>query len=158
MITRPLDLQSRLSAPPRDTDLLFWLNGGAVALFFSLLGSRFILATGERIQLDGPPPVVDVPQIASASQGEASVVVSYRRDNMVLFEGGIYELRDLQAPMQKYGQAHPGSTLLVRVDKQVSVQGLLELFDLAKRAGFAQVLLAAEPKAEGDTGLVTPRG
>ena len=36
MITRPLDLQSKLSAPPRDADFLFWLNVCAVTLFFAL--------------------------------------------------------------------------------------------------------------------------
>jgi biopolymer transport protein ExbD len=156
MITRPLDLQSRLSAPPRDTDVLFWLNAGAVALFFGLLGSRFVLFTGERVQLEGPPPAVDIPSSGNAEQGVASVVVSYRRDNMVLFEGGIYELRELLPPMVKYSKRHPGSTMVLRVDKQVSVQGLLDLFDLAKQAGFSQVLLAAEPRTDEGTGLVAP--
>lgn len=149
MITRPLDLQSRLSPPPRDADVLFWLNVGAVALFFALLGSRFILGTGVQVQLD-------IPSLATAAPGATSAVVSYRRDNMVLFEGGIYELNELLPPIVQYAKRHPGSTMLVRVDKQVSVQGLLQLFDLARQAGFAQVLLAAEPRADETPGLVTP--
>jgi biopolymer transport protein ExbD len=152
MITRPLDLQSKLSAPPRDADVLFWLNVGAVALFFALFGSQFILLPGERVDLKG----FVLPETNSAGRGMASVVVSYRRDNMVLFEGGIYELRELLVPMEKYARQHPGSTMLVRVDKQVSVQGLLDLFDLAKQAGFAQVLLAAEQRPDEGAGLVTP--
>jgi hypothetical protein len=155
MITRPLDLQSKLSAPPRDADFLFWLNVGAVALFFALLGSPFILLPGERFDL-GKADSFILPQTSSATQGPASVVVSYRRDNMVLFEGGIYELRELSAPMEKYARKHPGATLLVRVDKQVSVQGLLDLFDLAKKAGFAHALLAAEQRPDDNAALVTP--
>jgi biopolymer transport protein ExbD len=146
MITRPLDLQSRLSAPPRDADVFFWLNAGAVALFFGLLGSRFILGPGVPVQINGGPPGLDIPRTATVTQGAASVVVSYRRDNMVLFEGGIFELRDLNAPMEKYVKGHPGATMMMRVDKQVSVQGLLDLLDLAKKAGFAHVWLAAEPR------------
>ena len=46
MITRPLDLQSRLSAPPRDLDFFAWVNVAVIALFFGLLGSRFVLAPG----------------------------------------------------------------------------------------------------------------
>lgn len=156
MITRPLDLQSKLTPPPRDLDLFFWVNIGAVALFFALLGSRFVLAPGVPVQVGGAPAALELPQTQAPVQGSASVVVSYRRDNMVLFEGGIYELRDLRLAMETYARKHPGATMLVRVDKQVSVQGLLDLFDLAKAAGFAQVLLAAEPHGNEESALVTP--
>ncbi|HVU17744.1 MAG TPA: biopolymer transporter ExbD [Candidatus Didemnitutus sp.] len=152
MITRPLDLQSRLSAPPRDADVFFWLNAGVVALFFGLLGARFIQGTGETMLVGGGTQGFAIPQVSSVTQAPASVVVSYRRDNMVLFEGGIFELRDLRAPLEKYAKQHPGSTLMARVDKEVSAQGLLDLCDLARQAGFAQVLLAAERRPdEGDS-------
>lgn len=156
MITRPLDLQSKLSPPPRDLDLFFWVNVGAVALFFALLGSRFVLAPGVPVQVGGGSAALELPQTSSVAQGPASVVVSYRRDNLVLFEGGIYELRDLRKAMEVYAKNHPGSTMLVRVDRQVSAQGLLDLFDLARAAGFAQVLLAAESHGSEESGLVTP--
>jgi biopolymer transport protein ExbD len=156
MIARPLDLQAKLSPPPRDSDFFFWINVGAVALFFSLVGSRFILSSGELVTVDGQPGGIVIPHTAAASETAASVVVSYRRDNMVLFEGGIYELRELLAPMERYAKLHPGSTMLVRVDRQVSAQGLLDLFDLARRAGFAQVLLAAEERKDDDAGHVIP--
>lgn len=156
MITRPLDLQAKLTPPPRDLDLFFWVNIGAVALFFALLGSRFVLAPGVPVQVGGAPTALELPLTQAPVQGSASVVVSYRRDNMVLFEGGIYELRDLHKAMETYARNHPGATMLVRVDKQVSVQGLLDLFDLAKAAGFAQVLLAAESHGSEEPALVTP--
>lgn len=156
MITRPLDLQAKLSAPPRDADFFFWLNVGAVALFFSLLGSRFIQASGELVDTGGQPGQIVIPHAETANVTAASVVVSYRRDNMVLFEGGIYELRELHAPMERYAKQHPGSTMLVRVDRQVSAQGLIDLFDLARRAGFGQVLLAAEERKDDDAGHVVP--
>lgn len=146
MITRPLDLQSRLSPPPRDADMFFWLNVSVVTLFFGLLGARFIQGTGETMRLDGTTGGFAVPQVSAVTQATASVVVSYRRDNMVLFEGGIFDLRDLRAPLERYAKQHPGSTLMARVDKEVSAQGLLDLCDLARQAGFAQVLLAAEQR------------
>ncbi len=143
MISRPLGLAARLSPPPRDLDTLFWVNTAAVVLFFTLLGSRFVLATGEPVQLGGN---LVLPTGDSAVQGTADAVVSYKRDNMVLFEGGIFELRELRAPLEAYAKKHPGSVMLVRADKQVSVQGLFALFDLAKSAGFVRVLWAAEPQ------------
>ena len=154
MITQPLDLRSRLSAPPRDFDMLFWANVGAVLLFFSLLGSRFVLAPGLPVQVGG---ALELPHIGSATQGTASVVVSYRRDNMVLFEGGIFELGDLRPRFEQYAKDHPGSVLLVRYDKAVSMQGFVDICDLARAAGFAStVMLAAEPQAVEKSGVINP--
>lgn len=148
MITRPLDLESKLSPPPRDLDTMFWVNVGVVMLFFSVLGSQFVLASGELVQ------VMELPRISSPSQGATSVVVSYRRDNMVLFEGGIYTLGDLQPRMEQYVKEHPGAVMLVRFDQAVSLQGFMDLCDLARKAGFANVLLATETKGSEESGLI----
>jgi biopolymer transport protein ExbD len=157
MLTSPLELQSKLSPPPRDMDLMFWVNVGAVVLFFGLLGSRFVLAPGLPVQVSGTSaPAMELPQSAATAPGAASVVVSYRRDNMVLFEGGIYELRELRGPMEAYARRHPGAVMLVRIDRQVSMQGFLDLCDLARAAGFANVLIAAEPQAREQPDLVAP--
>ena len=47
MITRPLDLASKLRPEPRNFDWLFFVNAGLLVLFFVLFGSRFVLAPGE---------------------------------------------------------------------------------------------------------------
>lgn len=154
MITRPLDLQSRLSPPPRDLDFFAWVNVGLIVLFFGILGSRFVLPPGESIdvQQDG---VVDLPESAGRVDGgtEASVVVSYRRDNVILFEGGMYTLVELRRKLTEYTREHPHAVMLVRVDRQVSVQAFLELCDMARETGFARVLAASErPAAERGAG------
>lgn len=148
MITRPLDLQSRLSPPPRDLDFFAWLNVGLIALFFGLLGSRFILAPGMPISIGGDA-ALDLPRMGNATEaaGPASVVVSYRRDNVILFEGGKYTLMELRKPMEHYAKQHPGAVLLVRADRQVSMQAFLDLCEMARQAGFANVLAAAEQPA-----------
>lgn len=150
MITRPLDLQSRLAPPPRDWDVVFWVTVAGICLFFALLGSRFVLAPGLPIGVNTPAQL-ELPQVGQTQHGAASVVVSYRRDNMILFEGGIYEFANFRGVLERYASAHPGSSMLVRVDKQVSMQGFLELCDLARAAGFANVFVAAEP-APAETG------
>ncbi len=153
MITRPLDLEAKLSAPPRDMDMLFWVNVGAVLLFFSLLGSRFVLPSGELVQVGSE---LVLPRSNSGTQGAASVVVSYRRDNMVIFEGGIFELKDLRPLLEQYAKEHPGSGMLLRYDKAVSMQGFVDLCDLARAAGFTSVLVAAEPQTNEESGANTP--
>ena len=150
MITRPLDLESRLSKPPRDFDVFFWVNAGVITLLFVMFGSRFVLAPGLAMAVNGQETGIELPNVAAGSQGTgaASVVVSYRRDNVLLFEGGMFSLEELRKQMSNYVRAHPGAVLLVRADRQVSMQAFLDLCDMARKEGFASVLIAAEPQAK----------
>lgn len=148
MITRPLDLASRMSPPPRDLNAVAWVNVGVIALFFGLLGSRFVLAPGMPVGVGEPGSIV-LPAVgaASATTGAASVVVSYRRDNVILFEGGMYSLTELRKHMEVYVREHPGAVMLVRADRQVSMQAFLDLCNMARTVGFTNVLVAAETSA-----------
>lgn len=151
MITRPLDLESRLSPPPRDLDVFFWVNTCVIALLFVLFGSRFVLAPGLPMSVGGGEAGLELPQLGSGAHGvgAASVVVSYRRDNVLLFEGGMYSLPELRRQMGNYLRANPGAVLLVRADRQVSMQAFLDLVEMAKKEGFASVLIAAERQTPG---------
>ena len=147
MITRPLDLESRLSPPPRDLNFVAWVNVGVIVLFFGLLGSRFVLAPGVPVGVGGQPGVIELPSTGSAAAGMASVVVSYRRDDVILFEGGKYNLAELRQHMAGYAKDHPGAVMLVRADRQVSLQSFLDLCAMAREVGFANVQVAAEKPA-----------
>lgn len=151
MITQPLELQSRLSPAPRDLDFFAWVNVGLIALFFGLLGSRFVLAPGLSVGVGGEN-MLSLPQISGATEGAgpASVVVSYRRDNVILFEGGMYNLPELRQHMAAYARKHPGAVMLVRADRQVSMQAFLDLCEMAREVGFAHVLAAAEQSPAGN--------
>lgn len=153
MITQPLDLVSKLRAPPRDFDVFFWANAALIVLFFALLGSRFVLAPGMPVKV-GESAALELPEISSAMQGAASVVVSYRRDEMILFEGGIYDIREFRPVLEAYAKKHPSSTLLVRADRQVSIQGFAALCALARAAGFASVHLATEANTSDEVKFV----
>jgi biopolymer transport protein ExbD len=149
MITRPLELEPRLSPPPRDLDFVAWVNVAVIVLFFSLLGSRFVLAPGLLVAVGDPGPgQLELPRYTGAVEGTeaASVVVSYREDNVILFEGGMYTLQELRKPMANYAKQHRDAVMLVQPDGQGSVQGLVNLILMARAVGFANVLLAGEPQ------------
>ena len=137
MITRPLDLESKLSPPPRDFGAVAWVNVGLIVLFFSLLGSRFVLAPGMLVEL----PTMDPAQMTAV---ETSALVTYRRDGVILFGTGMYSLADIKNAFADYAQKHPGSTLQVVADKQVSADALLKLGDIAAAAGFKNMLVGGE--------------
>src|SRR6478609_11871656 len=143
MITRPLELQSRLSPAPRDLDFFAWVNVGLIVLFFSLLGSRFVLAQGLLVGTG------DEGFQLAASAGQqyvttASVVVSYRQDDVILFEGAIVKLPELRQKLEAYAKQRPGEVLLLLADKHVSAQAVTDLSVMARAAGFSYVLMAGE--------------
>ena len=150
MITRPLELQSRLSPPPRDLDFIAWVNLGMLVLFFSLLGSRFVLAPG--LLVGAGEGSFHLPAATNQQRAAtASIVVSYRQDNVILFEGAIVKLPELRQRLEAYAQKHPGEVLLLLADKHVSAQALTDLSVMAQAAGFAYVLMAAEHPAATST-------
>ncbi len=136
MITRPLDLESRLSPPPRDLGFVAWVNVGLIVLFFGLLGSRFVLATGVPVGTDALTTGVPGP----------NVVVSYRGPNVILFEDGIYNMADLRRQMERYIKAHPGAVVLLQMDGQAPLQAFVDLSRLVKELGYANLVLATETR------------
>jgi biopolymer transport protein ExbD len=136
MITRPLDLESRLSPPPRDLNFVAWVNVGLIVLFFALLGSRFVLATGVPVGTDAL--VTGVPG--------TNVIVNYRGPNMVVFNDGIYNMAELRKQMKRYIQEHPGSVVLLSIDGQAPVQAFVDLSNLTKELGYGGLVLSAESK------------
>ena len=146
MLTRPLELESRLSSPPRDFDFVAWVNVALIVVFFGLLGSRFVLAPGLLIGADKEG--FDLPKTATAGMqysNTASVVVSYRRDDVILFQGAIVKLPELRERLAAYAKQHPGEVLLLLADRHVTMQAVSDLGVMAQSVGFAYVQLAGEP-------------
>lgn len=141
MITRPLDLAARLSRPPRDLDVMHWVTVAGIALFFSLAGSRFVLAPGLFIGSNA----FSLPKAGAAAQDvrTAPNIVSFRRDNMILFGGGRYQrIEELRGPLAVLARDHPDTALLVVADEQVSMVAMGRLAELAHEVGFMGIQVA----------------
>ena len=147
MITRPLDLASRLRPPPRNFDAVFLINGALIVLFFFIFGSRFVLAPG--LGLD-----FKLPEMAGAVEGAASapVVISVPRTNMVLVEDGMLNYAQLRVWLRQRAHGQKGLTLLVRADRSVPLQDIGAISEMAVQAGFTggvQVAMEAPRRGAG---------
>jgi biopolymer transport protein ExbD len=148
MITRPLELEARLSRAPRDLDVMHWVSVAAVMLFFSLAGSRFVLAPGLFVGNDA----YTLPRPGGATQAvrTAPLVVSFRRDNMILFGGGRYQrLEELRGPLEALAREHPNAALLVVAEEQVSMVAMSRLAELAVSVGFTGLQIAGPKEPPG---------
>lgn len=146
MITRPLDLSSRLRPPPtRGFEFLFYVNGGFIVLFFGLFGSRFVLSPGLGVSFD-------VPAMVSAMPGAVAtdVVIAIKGADMAFVEGAKVNYAGLRRHLGERAQAareqgRPALRLLVQADAALTTKDLAEVYDMAREAGFASVQIAAEP-------------
>ena len=137
MVTRPLELESHLRPKPRNYDVFFFADMALLAVFFMLVNSQFVLAPGMPMDL---PAIQGSQRLAQP----ADAVVSMRGNNVVLFEGGMFPLDAFQAKLAEIVALRGVKTVLVRVDRQVTAQGLLDLCGAVRAAGVEHVQIATE--------------
>lgn len=144
MITRPLNLSSRLRQPPRSFEFLFFVNAGLIALFFVMFGSRFVLSPGLGIDFT-------VPQLPAAVDGAVAtdVVVAVKGADLAFVEGAKVNFAGLRQYLAERARGHGRLRLLVQADATLTARELTEIYDMAKAAGFAAVQIAAEPSPGG---------
>ena len=151
MITRPLDLASRLRPPSRGLDALFYVNVAALAVFFLIFGSRFVLAPG--LAVDFSPPSADS---AATARLTTDVVVAVPASNMAVVEGAVVDFKGLGEWLRTQAGATAGSgapkkRLLIQVSGSLPARDLAQLYALAADAGFGGVLLATRDGETGET-------
>lgn len=154
MITRPLELASRLREEPRNHDWVFLVNAGLIVLFFSLAGSRFVLAPGLGVNFK-------LPALAGARAGAAQTthVISVLSSRLVFTDDGRLEmgaLREWLKAQVKKTSPRPAS-LLVRADAGVTTADLAEIRGAAQEAGFEYLILGAESVPAGPESTRPPR-
>ncbi|MET0263630.1 MAG: biopolymer transporter ExbD [Rariglobus sp.] len=140
MITRPLDLSSRLRRQPRGFEFLFFVNGGLIALFFVLFGSRFVLSPGLGVDFS-------VPSMPEAMSGATptDVVVAIKGSDLAFVEGAKVNFAGLRQYLVTKAEGREGLRLLVQADVALTTRDLTHVYDMAREAGFAFVQIAAEP-------------
>lgn len=143
MITRPLDLASKLRPRPRNFDILFLVNGGLIVLFFMIFGSRFILSPAMRV--DGEDPVIP-DRHGAASYAGSTATVTVNASKQIFTPMGMVTEERLRRWLADEGRKTPGGRLLLIVDARVPMDLTAKISDAAKQAGFA-VYVAVQPAA-----------
>lgn len=134
MVTRPLELASRLRPPPRNFDFIFLVNGALIALFFTLFGSRFVLSPGLRV--DGKD--MDIPSLPDAvgNAMATDVVVSVKANGQIFIDEGLVGFDRLRIWLREQARKQPGAGLLIRADSSVSGETMAAIAGEARSLGF----------------------
>ncbi len=141
MITRPLDLASKMRPEPRSYDALFWVNGALLALFFLLFGSRFVLAPGLGVDFSLP-----IMQGADAGAARTTHVISVARPGLIFTDDGALNMDQLTGWLSKQGKETDEASLLVRANANIPVSDLTDIISAARNSGFRVQVAALEPK------------
>lgn len=140
MITRPLDLASRLRPVARGWDALFYVNVGALLLFFVLFGSRFVLSPGLAVDFALPKAGA-----AATSTVITDLVIAVPATGMAVVDGAVLDFQGLGAWLsEQTGKGGVPKRLLVQASGALPARDLAEIYALAARAGFAGVLIATD--------------
>ena len=147
MIPRPLDLASRLRPPPRNFDGLFFVNAGLIVLFFSLWGSKFVLAPALGVGFQLPS--------AAGALVEARPPTSYisvTDFGQILAGDGLRTMEQLRSWLRDEARKASQPVLLVRASRGVALALAMEIETMAVEEGFVGVLLAAFEADAADSG------
>ncbi len=143
MITRPLDLAARLRPAPRGLDALFYVNVGALAVFFFVFGSRFVLAPGLAVDFALPRA-----ERTATSSLTTDVVIAVPASDMAVVDGAVLDFKGLGEWLRVRagagGAEAPRKRLLVQASGALPARDLARLYTLAADAGFAGVLIATD--------------
>ena len=144
MITRPLELASRLRSEPRSFDGLFYVNCGLIVLFFSLFGSQFVLAPGLGVNFQ-------VPTMPGALAGAAPTThrISVVRSDLIFVDEGAINSKQLRAWLEREAKKTKQPSLLVLVGAGVPTTDFTDIASAAHAAGFVHVQMAAQEPTGG---------
>lgn len=147
MITRPLDLASKLRPEPKNFGAAFFLNVGLIVLFFSLFGSRFVLAPGLGVDFR-------LPAVTGADVGArlSTHVIDVTNSGQIFTSHGIRKLEELGGWLKGEARSTTSPVLLARVGAGVPMSLWTEIASIAHAAGFKTLLAAEEPKTEDSRG------
>jgi hypothetical protein len=144
VITRPLDIARHLSPAPRNFDVLFYVNVGALALFFLLFGSRFVLAPG--LVLGEPLPGMEG---ARAGAIRATCHLRILGSGQILTDQGLLTQAQLPEWLRVQGHREKHAVLLLLAGVNVPIGEITRIQSMAIAGGFAYVALAAQESPAG---------
>ena len=142
MITRPLDLASRLRPEPRNFDWLFYVNGAALVFFFVLHGSPFVLTPG--LSVDELPVAAG----ANANAKPTTHFITVLATGHIYTPDGPLKLEQVESWLAAQARTVKVPVLLVRGDAKVPISVVGLISGAARRVGFVEVTLASVDTAD----------
>ena len=105
-------------------------------LIFFLLSSSFIIQDGFKMKL--PKSRV------AETHNQKSITITILKDNGTILNGKKTERNSLGAEIRKIILTSPESVVVIRAYRDLALQSMVDVMDIAKAAGAAKFLIATE--------------
>jgi biopolymer transport protein ExbD len=149
MIVQPFNFTSRLKQTSVGFDVVPFIDFCLIMVFFTLAGSPFVVAPGLTVNL----PSMRAPTADAVPTSRVLTVGEVEGRELIIFDNRVQSLETLERTFAEHPASAQGEVLLLRLKRDVSVQLLLQVNELAMRAGFAAVQIAAEPEQAASGGF-----
>ena len=116
------------------TDIIFLL------LIFFLLSSTFIVQPGIKVRL----PKSETTEMTS----EKNIIISITRDGSYYLDEERVTLLSLPALLQQKFAFGTEQVVVIKADRDVTLQSAVDVMDISKNVGFERFSIATEPKSE----------
>lgn len=135
----------KTSALVRETDVsldyVALFDALFITLMLTLVSSRFVLAPGLSME-SNPLPTMDGSD-GAIIDAELSVL-NAKSPSMIIYDGAIFNINELPQKMLENKARNETAVLLVKADKNVTAQTIIDIVVAAKSAGFKRIQLAAK--------------
>jgi biopolymer transport protein ExbD len=129
--------ENSLKEPDSSVDV--WAVLSIVLFLFGifLIGSRFVLPPGVHVEL---------PRSINISTSKIDGILTIRSSNMLLFNGRIFSLTDLENELKSFMKYNSNKkvTILVRSDKNLSLGEFIHICEIIKLSGVNEIHIATE--------------
>ncbi len=106
-------------------------------LIFFLLSSSFVVAPGIKVL---------VPKAVTGETGtEQSIVITLTEKGQLFVNADRATLEDLGARIARFLQGNADRIVVVRADKNTTLQNTIQVIDIAKAVGARRFMIATEP-------------
>lgn len=112
------------------TDIVFML------LIFFMLSSSFIIQDGFKMKLP-KSRVAD-------THNQKSITITILKDSGTILNGKRIKRNTLGAEIRKIVLASPESVVVIRAYREIALQSMVDVMDIAKAAGVVKFLIATE--------------
>lgn len=142
MIVQPFNFTARLKQTSVGFDIVPFIDFCLLLVFFTVLGSRFVVAPGLTVNL----PAMQAATSDAVPTSRVLTVGEVEGRELIIYDNRVQSLKTLADSFAEHPAAAPGEVLLLRLKRDVSVQLLVQINELAAQAGFSAVQIAAEPE------------
>ena len=150
MITRPFNFEAMIKRPEARLEAVPFIDVFLIAVFFSVLSSKFVLAPGIALSL---PSTRAAPVDAIPTAHVLTVMETQGAEVLIYETGGILTLDSFAKVLAERGEDFSDAVLLIRADRDVSLQVLTRVWEIALEAGFGRVMIGAEPERASREGF-----